>query len=105
MSYKISVKTDGDFFTVDCCEFEHFADAKAQVGKMIVDLMTSHIEHDYVGCWEEFKDEFPEEVLSIIESFEKKTSRLLFSYKPDIRLFEEVSVFAWPTKYPFYEKP
>ena len=70
MSYKISVKTDGDFFAVDCCEFEHFADAKAQVGKMIVDLMTSHIEHDYVGCWEEFKDEFPEEVLSIIESFE-----------------------------------
>ena len=41
---------------------------------------------------------------AIIDSFEKKTSRLLFSYKPDIRLFEEVSVFAWPTKYQFYEK-
>ncbi len=40
----------------------------------------------------------------IIASFEKKTSRLLFSYKPDIPLFEEVSIFAWPTKYPFYEK-
>ena len=70
MSYKISIKTDGDFFAVDCCEFERFEDAKAQVGKMIVDLMTSHIEHDFVGCWEEFKEEFPEEVLSIIESFE-----------------------------------
>ena len=70
MSYKISIKTDGDFFTVDCCEFEHFADAKTRVGKMVVDLMTSHIEHDFVGCWEEFKEEFPEEVLSIIESFE-----------------------------------
>ena len=70
MIYKISIKTDGDFFTVDCCEFEHFADAKARVGKMVVDLMTSHIEHDFVGCWEEFKEEFPEEVLSIIESFE-----------------------------------
>lgn len=70
MSYKISIKTDGDFFTVDCCEFEHFADAKTRVGKMIVDLMTSHLEHDFVGCWEEFKEEFPEEVLSIIESFE-----------------------------------
>lgn len=41
---------------------------------------------------------------SIIESFEKKTSRLLFSYKPDIPLFENVSVYAWPTRYPFYEK-
>ena len=70
MSYKISIKTDGDFFAVDCCEFEHFADAKARVEKMVVDLMTSHIEHDFVGCWEEFKEEFPEEVLSIIESFE-----------------------------------
>ena len=70
MSYKISIKTDGDFFAVDCCEFEHFADAKTRVGKMVVDLMTSHIEHDFVGCWEEFKEEFPEEVLSIIESFE-----------------------------------
>ena len=39
MSYKISIKTDGDFFTVDCCEFEHFADAKTRVRKMIVDLM------------------------------------------------------------------
>ena len=70
MSYKISIKTDGDFFAVDCCEFGHFEDAKAQVGKMIVDLMTSHIEHDFCGHWEEFKEEFPEEVLSIIESFE-----------------------------------
>ena len=70
MSYKISIKTDGDFFAVDCCEFEHFADAKVRVRKMIVDLMTSHIEHDFVGCWEEFKDEFPEEVRSIIENFE-----------------------------------
>ena len=70
MSYKISIKTDGDFFTVDCCEFEHFEDAKAQVGKMIINLMTSHTEHDFCGCWEEFKEEFPEEVLSIIESFE-----------------------------------
>lgn len=41
---------------------------------------------------------------SIIETFEKKTSRLLFSYKPDIPLFEEVKIYAWPTKYPFYEK-
>lgn len=41
---------------------------------------------------------------SIIDSFEKRTSRLLFSYKPDIPLFEEVKVYAWPTKYPFYEK-
>ena len=40
----------------------------------------------------------------IIESFEKKTSRLLFSYKPDIPLFDDVSAFTWPTKYPFYEK-
>ena len=70
MSYKISIKADADFFTVGCCEFEHFEDAKVQVGKMIVDLMTSHVEHDFVGCWEEFKEEFPEEVLSIIESFE-----------------------------------
>ena len=70
MSYKISIKTAGDFFTVDCCEFEHFEDAKAQVGKMIIDLMTSHVEHDFCGRWEEFKSEFPKEVLSIIESFE-----------------------------------
>lgn len=70
MSYKISIKTDGDFFAVGCCEFEHFADAKAQVGKMIVDLMTSHIGHDFCGCWEEFKGEFPEEVRSIIDGFE-----------------------------------
>ena len=70
MIYKISINTDGDFFAVDCCEFEHFADAKARVEKMVVDLMTSHIEHDFVGCWEEFKEEFPEEVLRIIESFE-----------------------------------
>lgn len=70
MSYKISIKTDGNFFAVDCCEFENFADAKIQIGKMIVDLMTSHVEHDFAGCWEEFKNEFPEEVLSIIESFE-----------------------------------
>ena len=41
---------------------------------------------------------------AIIETFEKKTSRLLFSYKPDIPLFEEVKIYAWPTKYPFYEK-
>ncbi len=41
---------------------------------------------------------------NIIESFEKKTSRLLFSYKPDIPLFENVSIYAWPTRYPFYEK-
>ena len=70
MSYKISIKTDGDFFAVDCCEFEHFADAKSRVRKMIVDLMTSHVEHDFCGRWEEFKSEFPKEVLSIIESFE-----------------------------------
>ena len=70
MSYKISIKADGDFFTVGCCEFEHFEDAKAQVGKMIVDLMTSHLEQDFLGRWEEFKGEFPKEVLSIIESFE-----------------------------------
>ena len=70
MSYRISIKTDGDFFAVACCEFEHFADAKAQMGKMIVDLMSSHIERDYGGFWEEFKVEFPEEVRNIIESFE-----------------------------------
>ena len=70
MSYKISIKTDGDFFAVACCEFKHFADAKAQVGKMIVDLMSNHIECDYGVFWEEFKDEFPEEVRNIIESFE-----------------------------------
>ena len=70
MSYKISIKTAGDFFTVGCCELEHFEDAKAHVGKMIVDLMTSHVEQDICGRWEEFKSEFPKEVLSIIESFE-----------------------------------
>ena len=66
MSYKISIKTDGDFFAVGCCEFERFEDAKVQVGKMIVDLMTSHVEHDFCGRLEEFKSEFPKEVLSII---------------------------------------
>ena len=71
MSYKISIKTAGDFFTVGCCEFEHFEDAKAHVGKMIVDLMTSHVEQDICGCWEKFKGVFPEEVLGVIESFEK----------------------------------
>ena len=70
MRYKISIKADADFFTVGCCEFEHFEDAKAQVGKMIVDLMTSHVEHDFCGRWEAFKSEFPKEVLSIIENFE-----------------------------------
>ena len=70
MSYKISIKADANFFTVGCCEFEHFEDAKAQVGKMIVDLMTSHLEYDFSGSWEAFKSEFPKEVLSIIESFE-----------------------------------
>ena len=70
MSYKIFIQTD-DIFKIGCCEFDSFLSAKHKVGEMIVDLMESIKERDFVGCWDEFKEEFPQEILSIIEGFEQ----------------------------------
>lgn len=41
---------------------------------------------------------------SIIDTYEKKTSRLISSYKPSCPLITSVNVYAWPVKYTFYEK-
>ncbi len=41
---------------------------------------------------------------SIIDTFEKKSPRLLSSYKPECALITNVSIYAWPVKYSFYEK-
>jgi hypothetical protein len=70
MSYKIFIETD-DIFKIGCCEFDSFLSAKHKVGEMIVDLMESNKERDFAGCWDEFKEEFPQEILSIIEGFEQ----------------------------------
>ena len=77
------------------------------VGTVFDNVDTSGVEISFGNGTGDFGTPIPERrrrAKSIIESFEKKTSRLLFSYKPDIPLFEEVSIFAWPTKYQFYEK-
>ena len=70
MSYKISVKTD-NHFCVCCGEYEDFAEAKKQTEKMIVDLFESARNNDPLrGSLDDFLSEFPEEIASLIRSFE-----------------------------------
>ena len=72
MSYEIFIES-GDIFKIGCCEFDSFLNAKSKVSKMIIDLMVN-LEEDDFGTWDKFKNTFPEEIRSIIESFEQTGS-------------------------------
>lgn len=70
MSYKIFVETD-NHFRVCCGEYKDFTEARKQTEKMIMDLFESAKERQPLGgSLDEFLEEFPEEIASLIRSFE-----------------------------------
>lgn len=70
MSYKIFVETD-NHFRVCCGEYEDFTEARNQTEKMIMDLFESAKSNAPLGgVLDEFIEEFPEEIASLIRSFE-----------------------------------
>lgn len=69
MSYKIFIETD-NHFRVCCGEFESFTKAKEQMEDMISEMINSLVSNDFCGCWDEFLEEFPDEVETIIRCFQ-----------------------------------
>lgn len=73
MSYKIYVKTDNGT-KVCCSEFENFNEAKTHAEKMVVNLLDNTKESDWMGGWDNFVDELPDEIAELVRSYETNGS-------------------------------
>ena len=70
MKYSIVV---GNALTLKVCvsRFETFEEAKVQMAKYIVDLI-SRQKDEFFNAWENFKEDFPEEIQAILISYDEK---------------------------------
>lgn len=69
MKYSIVI---GNAFALKVCvgKFETFEEAKAQMAKYIVDLI-SRQKNETFNAWGNFKEDFPEEIQAILNSYEE----------------------------------
>ena len=70
MKYSISIKSA---LSLKVCvgEYETFEKAKEQMSKLIVDLIDRQ-KDDTFNAWKNLKEDFPEEIQDILNSYEKK---------------------------------
>lgn len=70
MKYSIVV---GNKFALKVCvgRFETFEEAKAQMAKYIVDLISRN-KDDFANSWKNLKEDFPKEIQEILNSYEEK---------------------------------
>ena len=68
MKYSISIESDISF-KVCVGEYETFEEAKTQMTKFIVELIAN--QRDGIDDWDNFKEDFPEEIQEILDGFEK----------------------------------